>query len=239
MNIPKKQLETVSLASAAQAKHNLENTYRTSTGTTAFRVQDPDPNAVDGGKVLGVRFDVFSTATSTFETPYYILLHCPWPGSQDLRVHKHTIPAFIPLQSLLAKHLPPPGKQKGGKGQNLTRLVREVRGELVAHRKRVEAVERLYEEGKEQKMEVRMLDSSGRELEIRWEDGAVAKVKVLRDGVVDGAVARLAVEEGAKGAGKRMADVERRILGSGVSGRREAGRVEGLVQRLSESSRDS
>lgn len=152
-----------------------------------------------------------------------------------MRVHRHTIPTFIPLQNLLAKHLPPPGKQRGGKGQNLTRLVKEMRGELVAHHKRVEAVEKLRDECRGKKVEVQMVDLSGRELEVRWEDGAVAKVRVGRDGVVEGAVARLAVEERSKGVGKRMVDVERRILGRDVTGEGEAGRVEGLVQRLVES----
>jgi len=63
----------------------------------------------------------------------------------------------------------------------------------------------------------------------------VAKVRVGRDGVIEGAVARLAVEERSKGVGKRMVDVERRILGRDVTGEGEAGRVEGLVQRLVES----
>lgn len=39
-------------------------------------MQDPDPNAVDGGAVLGLRIEVF--ARDKFIRPYYVLMNRPW-----------------------------------------------------------------------------------------------------------------------------------------------------------------
>ncbi|EOD46040.1 cenp-o kinetochore centromere component [Neofusicoccum parvum] len=73
-----------------QQKHNLENLHRTCAGVTAFRVKDPDPYAVDNGKILGVRIEV--SVKGRFAAPYYLLLNRPSPESENLRIHKHTIP---------------------------------------------------------------------------------------------------------------------------------------------------
>ncbi len=44
---------------SAQAKHSEQCLYRLGAGATMFEVQDPDPHAVAGGRVLGVRIEVF------------------------------------------------------------------------------------------------------------------------------------------------------------------------------------
>jgi hypothetical protein len=44
--------------SPAAAKHEQQSLYRLGAGATLFEARDPDPNAVDGGRVLGIRFDV-------------------------------------------------------------------------------------------------------------------------------------------------------------------------------------
>ncbi|KAL1648327.1 hypothetical protein SLS58_002080 [Diplodia intermedia] len=91
-----------------QQKHNLENLHRTCAGVTAFRVKDPDPCAVDNGKILGVRIEV--SVKGRFAAPYYLLLNRSSSGSEDLRIHKHTIPPCIPLRGLAAKYLPQQGQ---------------------------------------------------------------------------------------------------------------------------------
>ncbi|EAA35681.1 hypothetical protein GE21DRAFT_227 [Neurospora crassa] len=59
-----------------QKAHNQQSLYRTCATITTFRVQDPDPNAVDGGAVLGLRIEVF--ARGRFMRPYYVLMNRPW-----------------------------------------------------------------------------------------------------------------------------------------------------------------
>lgn len=121
---------------ASQDAHAQQCLYRTCAGITTFRVRDPDPCAVDGGRVLGVRIEVVTRGR--FLRPYFVLLNRPYgeatasaarenaadgPLQQQqrqsdeesrrtraryLRVHRHTVPPCIPLAGLAARHLPPP-----------------------------------------------------------------------------------------------------------------------------------
>ncbi len=50
-------------------KQKLENLYRMCVGVTTFRVHDPDPHAVDGGHVLGVRLEAFEAGSFSMRTP--------------------------------------------------------------------------------------------------------------------------------------------------------------------------
>ncbi|KAJ9160538.1 hypothetical protein NKR19_g3150 [Coniochaeta hoffmannii] len=100
-----------------QQAHTQESLWRIGAGVTAFRARDPDPRAVDGGSVLGIRFEIMRSGR--FLQPYVVLLNKPYasegdPGADDsvaktyLRVHRHTIPNCIPLGGLAARYLPPP-----------------------------------------------------------------------------------------------------------------------------------
>ncbi|KAF2146327.1 uncharacterized protein K452DRAFT_315524 [Aplosporella prunicola CBS 121167] len=224
-----------------QQKHNLENLHRTCAGITAFRVKDPDPHALDDGKVLGVRIDI--SIEGRFVTPYYLLLNRPQPSSEALRIHKHTIPPSIPLQSLAAKYLPQPtpapadgAPAKPNRAQNLHRLVRELHKELVSHHLRLNAVSQLRKDaglpedttddaagrkraGKFGIANIKALDVGAEEVEITWADKSTARVRVTKNGAIEKVVVR--TPDGAS----RKRDVERRISG-------EDGRVEGIVQRL-------
>jgi central kinetochore subunit Mal2/MCM21 len=42
-----------------QKQKDLENVYRMCAGVTTFEARDPDPNAVDNGRIIGIRFEVF------------------------------------------------------------------------------------------------------------------------------------------------------------------------------------
>jgi central kinetochore subunit Mal2/MCM21 len=101
---------------------------RATGGVTAFHVRDPDPYAVDGGRVLGVRFDVFSGRKRGFVPPFFVFLVRVREDDEDedhedheengddgrarlesehlLRVHKHTIPSVVPLAALARRYLP-------------------------------------------------------------------------------------------------------------------------------------
>ena len=192
-------------------------------------MQDPDPNAVDSGRILGVRIDVFATRKRKFGTPYYLLLNQPEGKEGSLRVHRHTIPVCVPLKALIEKHLPfseGGGDNLKGRPQDLARFVRAVRRECVALGKRVETVERLREElGRAQEVgEVICLDNEGREVEIKFVDKHAARVSVGTDGRIE----KIVVKNGARGGGAsvRGKAIERMILGAD-------GSIEGVVGRLS------
>ncbi|EON66258.1 hypothetical protein W97_05651 [Coniosporium apollinis CBS 100218] len=257
-----------------QSHHRLlqQTSHRLAAGATAFLVQDPDPAAagIDSGRVLGVRIE--ASVRGRFADPYFLLLHRPWQGSAALRVHKHTIPPCVPLPALLARWLPAPlekdkegaGKRQRGRRQDLGRLVREIRREVLSLHLRLAAVETLRrevglapsepaaaavmeateeeddaideEQGVEQPPrrsdahvpakggieDIKALDPSVREVEITWADGRIARMKIARDGRIEGAVVR---EHGEGMRGRRNRDVEKMILGGD-------GRVEGVVRRL-------
>lgn len=131
--------------------------YRACAGITTFRVRDPDPNAVDGGNVLGLRIEVMTR--SKFLRPYFVLLNRPYSGDEprrrSLRVHRHTVPPCIPIGGLAARYLPAPPKPAvtggGGDGDNaaaaprakrqdLSRFVRCLRREIVRYHHRVSVI---------------------------------------------------------------------------------------------------
>lgn len=129
----------------AQSKRNLENIYRACAGVTAYKVQDPDPCAVDNGNVLGVRVDV--SVGNRFVETYHVLFNRPDPERKNmLRIHKHTVPPCIPLQPLANKWLPVARKDDAEVEQDLVRFGRALRKELVSWHLRQDALEKLRAE---------------------------------------------------------------------------------------------
>jgi central kinetochore subunit Mal2/MCM21 len=129
-----------------QSRRNLENIYRACAGVTAYKVQDPDPHALNGGNILGVSIDV--SLGGRFVETYHVLLSVrDKEGKKVLRIHKHTIPPCIPLQPLANKWLPAGGKDEElDPEQDLVRFGRLLRKELVGWHMRVNAVEVLRKE---------------------------------------------------------------------------------------------
>ncbi|KAF1947234.1 hypothetical protein EJ02DRAFT_449824 [Clathrospora elynae] len=134
-----------------QSRRNLENIHRACVGVTAYKVSDPDPHAQDHGNILGVRIDV--ALGGKFVETYHVLLNYIQNSSEgeekkkSLRIHKHTIPACIPLQHLVNRWL-----QAGGKDgemqvhQNLIRFGRSLRKELVSYHLRQQTLHHLRTE---------------------------------------------------------------------------------------------
>ncbi|KAK7729843.1 hypothetical protein SLS53_009141 [Cytospora paraplurivora] len=147
-----------------QQAYDQQCLYRTCAGVTTFRVRDPDPNAVDGGNVLGVRIEVMTRAK--FIRPYYVFLVRPYSppseggggsggseqGRRFLRVHRHTVPPGIPIGGLAARYLPAPRARtaatdevgdgdgrttKKERTQDLSRFVRCLRREIIRYHNRV------------------------------------------------------------------------------------------------------
>ena len=180
-------------------RHAELNHYRIAFGATAFPFRDPAPIPSEESEkknpppppLLGVRIDV-STRRGQFVKPYYILLKQerikrPAASGEEaanddddsgidfetrLRIHRHTIPAFISTEKLAALYLPFPASSSalvespnnnndgnasesslkpwkksattaGTRRQDLKTLVRTLRRELSSWHIRVDAVDML------------------------------------------------------------------------------------------------
>jgi len=178
--------------------------------------------------VLGIRIDVSNSGK--FVKPYTVMLNKPFPGSDLLRIHRHTIPPCISLSSLAAQHLPFPkisGDIVKGKKQDLRWFVRSLRHDLVAYHNRKSAIKTLRKEfkldtepdkgkGKGRKkviIDIRAMDAEAKQVRIEWVDGRLGTCVVGDSGVVEKCV--VIGEEG------RDREVERRILGSTKDSRME------------------
>lgn len=227
-----------SIASQQRA-HTRENLYRACASITTFRVRDPDPNAVDGGRVLGIRIDVSSSGK--FIKPYYLFFNKPFPGSDLLRIHRNTLPPCVPLESLVRQHLPTPkvaGEGLKGKRQDLQRFMAAVRREVVGYHNRTAVIKTLRKEfkldeemekgrkgkGKQKEkviIDVSAADAEAKQIRIEWVDGRIGRCVVGEKGEVKKCV--VIGEDG------RDREVERRVLG--VSGEC---RMEEIGKRLRE-----
>ena len=197
---------TLSKLIQSQKQQNTQNTYRLATGATLFESHDPDPHAPDSGRIIGVRIEVFDRSSKTFAKPHYILLNRPFLSSSALRVHRHTIPPCIPLPALAAKYLPsPPQTSTEGDGdadvevlkirrerkQDLPRLVRELRREIISYQRRQEAVRKLRDglavgaKGRGAVKDVKATDAEVTDIKIDWENGSVGRIRMSKNGVVE------------------------------------------------------
>ena len=152
----------------------------------------------------------------TYVAPYYLLLNRPKGAASGLRIHKHTIPACIPLAILAARYLPQtisPDDEtyKGNRAQRLPQLVRELRRELMAYHSRSDSISALQEgvnprdgEGRYGIVEVASEGADARDIRMEWEDGRIARVRMAKDRVITKAV--VFDESG------RRRDIERRLM---------------------------
>ncbi|KAK8005329.1 Cenp-O kinetochore centromere component-domain-containing protein [Apiospora arundinis] len=190
-----------------QVAHQQQCLYRSCTSITALKIRDPDPNAVDGGNVLGLRFEVMSKAR--FVRPYYVMLNRPYPNSRHLRVHRHTVPPCVPLAGLAARHLPAPKPNKGGAGnddddeepqqqqQDLPRFARALRRELVRYQNRVGIIGDLHRAAglannqdntfDADAVVIQSLspaDAEAKQINFEWSDGKSGRLIIDDDGMI-------------------------------------------------------
>lgn len=218
-----------------QKSHEQQCLYRTCAGITAFRVRDPDPNAVDGGNVLGIKIEAMTRAK--FLRPYYVFLNRPYTGSEQrtrfLRVHRHTVPPSIPLNGLAARYLPAPrsSEETPERQQDLARFARTLRRDIVRYHNRVAVVAELRKavglDGKRKDaidlaekssiLAISAADTEAKQVRIDWKDGRSGRL-VIGD---DGDVTKLVVlgESGRErtltrellSSGSRLEDVARKL----------------------------
>lgn len=192
-------------AAKTQNEHNQTNLYRICATITSFTIQDPDPNAVNQGYLLALRFDI--SEGGKFIRPYYVMLNKPWSGEKNmlLSVYRHTLPPAIPLTTLAEKYLPS-GKNQvtvetGTTGevpkQSLLHFSRALRRCIVAYHNRLFIINNLRRsfglDGNDgQKMtndgeillDISATDSEIRNISLEWADGRVGKIVVDEDGEI-------------------------------------------------------
>ncbi|KAF2674394.1 hypothetical protein BT63DRAFT_419686 [Microthyrium microscopicum] len=189
-------LATLSETSSAIAANNA----RITAGITAFRVKDPDPNAVNNGKILGVRLDLYSTGQNSFVPPYYLLFRQFEDGV--LKLHQHTIPACISLRPILRKHMPTKDEDESaaslpGHSQDLHAFAKGVRKELVGLTTRSDKIEALKQSyafgahGRYCVKDVKAYDPGASNIELELRDGTLVKLLLRSSGDLDKVTVRM------------------------------------------------
>jgi central kinetochore subunit Mal2/MCM21 len=186
-----------------QVAHQQQSLYRACASITALKIHDPDPNAVDEGNVLGLRFEVMSR--SRFIRPYYVMLNRPYPQSRHLRVYRHTVPPYIALNGLAARYLPAPGPRDDDQEtwkQDLPRFARALRRELVRYQNRITSIGDLRKaaglgngrpKGKRTGTpitDISAADAEAKQIRLEWEDGCTGRLVMDDDGKILMAVAQ-------------------------------------------------
>lgn len=189
-----------------QSAYKQQSLYRTCATITTFKVKDPDPNAVDGGHVLGLRFEVMSKAR--FIRPYFVMLNRPYANRRYLRVHRHTVPPCIPLSGLVARYLPPPTAKDDDdvpKKQDLSLFARALRRELVRYHNRASVIGDLKKaaglasrKAVEQQdsdtaiVDISAADAEAKQVSLQWGDGRTGRL-IMND---NGEIVKMIVQGG-------------------------------------------
>ncbi|RKF72910.1 putative cenp-o kinetochore centromere component [Golovinomyces cichoracearum] len=196
-----------SLVSAlkTQISHNQTNLYRLCATVTSFLIQDLDPNALNKGRVLALRFDVSSRGS--FTRPYYVMFNKPWEGESRtiLNVHRHTLPPAIPIMSLVKKYLPnnentslvgAPATRRPLR-QSLLRFSRALRRFIVAYHNRLSTINGLrnycmlndhkirdkIDTGKFL-LDISPIDAEMKQIHLEWVDKRIGRLVTDEDGKI-------------------------------------------------------
>ncbi|KAI1617264.1 Cenp-O kinetochore centromere component-domain-containing protein [Exophiala viscosa] len=137
------------------------NIHRLGIGVISFPFDDPSPEIQSRNPLLGIQIDICDR-TGRLDSPYYLFCIRAGGGegpviSQELRIHRHTIPAFVPLQEYEKRYLPPADEGYGSEDsvlssggaspkQDLHGLINKIRHDLVAWRSRQDAIGSIREQ---------------------------------------------------------------------------------------------
>ncbi|EPQ66519.1 hypothetical protein BGT96224_4043 [Blumeria graminis f. sp. tritici 96224] len=230
-------LDVAPIISAAEAQynHNQSNLYRLCATITTFEIQDPDPYAIDNGRLLALRFDVSNRGK--YVRPYYVMLNQARNGEEKLiRIHRHTLPPAIPIDSLFRRYMSQDTDTLANSvqlkylapGKSLLLFSRALRRAIIAYHNRLLAIETLRTEFTPRKTgnlketihlhtlkDITATNAEATQLYIEWMDGRIGLVLIDENGVVK----KCAIQ----GEDGRDREAENRAM---------CGRIEGLGQRL-------
>jgi central kinetochore subunit Mal2/MCM21 len=148
--------DDLSLLLTSSEQTSKSNIHRLTFSATAFTFTDPSPECQTLNPLLGIRFDLCHR-TGRYTKPYHLFCRRVSASSQDLHIHRHTIPSFVPLSDYEKQYLPVIDEGYGGsedsylsntdcpKTQDLHALVKRVRQDLLSWRLRLEAIDLLRE----------------------------------------------------------------------------------------------
>ncbi|RKF60194.1 putative cenp-o kinetochore centromere component [Golovinomyces cichoracearum] len=198
-------LDSLVSALKTQISHNQTNLYRLCATVTSFLIQDLDPNAINKGQVLALRFDVSSRGS--FIRPYYVMFNKPWEGESRtiLNVHRHTLPPAIPLMSLVKRYLPDnentslvgaPATRRPLR-QSLLRFSRALRRFIVAYHNRLSTINSLrtyymlddheirdkIDTGKFL-LDISPIDAEIKQIHLEWVDKRIGRLVIDEDGKI-------------------------------------------------------
>ncbi|KIY01415.1 uncharacterized protein Z520_02967 [Fonsecaea multimorphosa CBS 102226] len=142
--------------------HSQTNAHRLAFGVTSFPFHDPSPELQSSNPLLGIRIDICNR-NGFFDSPYYMFCVRARDTGDELRIHRHTIPALVPLEQYEKQYLPISSLDDEGYGgsddsglsinergtttkQDLHGLVARVRYDLVCWRLRKDVTEWLRKE---------------------------------------------------------------------------------------------
>ena len=200
-------------------EHTECNSHRLAFGVTAFPFIDPSPETINtpGRSLLGIRIDTCGH-NGKYRDPHYIFCQRTGANDNEMRIHKHTIPAFVPLKMYEEQYLPTldegyrSGESVDGDAapkQDLHGLVERVRKDLVSWVYRQDAVQFLKEGlelvppgrdddsfqnntiGKFGVESISAVDTEARYIRIEWQEGRQAlmgRVKISDEGMIERAV---------------------------------------------------
>ncbi|RMZ81266.1 hypothetical protein DV737_g2581, partial [Chaetothyriales sp. CBS 132003] len=239
-------------------KHSIlarTSAHRLAFGVTCFPFVDPSPDT-SNARLLGVRFDICKR-NGQFDAPYYVLLrrtktvgvnNADEPSvANEWSVHRHTIPALVPLQEHADRYLPVTDEGYGSEGSmgqggerpvDLLGFVTAVRNELASWHLRKEAIESCNEQllepspdgesegqgSQQRKFGVECVEAvavDAHYARIVWQDGKVGRIKIGRDGRIEKAVVLRTVNN----ENIRCQSVERTLLAG-------SGRIQDFAARL-------
>jgi central kinetochore subunit Mal2/MCM21 len=131
--------------------HNSQSIHRLVFGVTAFPFVDPSPDT-SNVPLIGIKFDICKR-NGQFDSPYYVLCKRVHDEGSEVRVHRHTIPALIPIAKYEEKYLPLPDEGYGSADsvlettgrQDLEAFVTAVKGDLVAWHLRQQSIDLVRE----------------------------------------------------------------------------------------------
>ena len=127
--------------------------------------------------------------------PYFLFFKMNKPTGSILSLHRHTIPDFLPLESLITRYIPMSAQRYHSHGKNLQSFVRELRRLLISFHLRRAAVEKMQKQLK-QNEELHKLGESPpllhifaanpdiTEIELRWNKDIVGRLHLDQDGLL-------------------------------------------------------